>query len=124
MHVNIRTFCRIVLTSLTLSAIGLLLDLDHWYATVMGWPDGRWLHHTLASTPSLLILLSLIWGLVTASLTLGWNHLETKALAMIQKDMKEKLPQLELTHRQIEDDIPIELLIDTQNQEIIINEEA
>jgi hypothetical protein len=68
--------------------------------------------------------LSLIWGLVTTSLTLGWNHLETKALAMIQKDMKEKLPQLELTHRQTEDDTPIELLIDTQNQEIIINEEA
>jgi ABC-type arginine transport system permease subunit len=75
-------------------------------------------------TPSLLILLSLIWGLVTASLTLGWNHLEHQALAIIQKDMKKKLPQLELTHRQTEDDIPIELLIDTQNQEIIINEEA
>ena len=122
MHVNIRTFCRIVLTSLTLSAIGLLLDIDHWYAIVMGWPDGRWIHHTLASTPSLLVLLSLIWGLVTASLTLGWNHLEHQALAMIQKDMKEKLPQLEYTHRQTEDDIPIELLIDTQNQEITINE--
>lgn len=43
---------------------------------------------------------------------------------MIQKDMKEKLPQLELKHRQTEDDIPTELLIDTQNQETIINEEA
>lgn len=123
MHVNIRTFCRVVLTSLALSSIGLLLDLDHWYAIIMGWPDGRWLHHTLASTPTLLILLSLLWGLVTASLTLGWNHLEHQALAMIQKDMKEKLPKLELKHRQTEDDIPTELLIDTQNQEIIINEE-
>ena len=110
MHVNIRTFCRIILTSLALSAIGVLLDLDHWYAIVMGWPDGRWLHHTLASTPSLLILLSLIWGLVTASLTLGWNHLETKALYMLAQEMK-----LETTLTpQIEDEIPIELLLDQQ----------
>ena len=118
MHVNIRTFCRIILTSLSLGAVGLLLDLDHWYAILMGWPDGRWLHHTLASTPSLLILLSLLWGLVITSLTLGWHHLEHQALAMIQKDMKEKLPQLELQNRQTEDDIPIELLIDIQNQEV------
>ena len=83
MHVNIRTFCRIILTSLSLGAVGLLLDLDHWYAIVMGWPDGRWLHHTLASTPSILILLSLLWGLVITALTLGWNHLETKALIML-----------------------------------------
>ena len=121
MHVNVRTFCRIILTSLSLGAVGLLLDLDHWYAIVMGWPDGRWLHHTLASTPSILILLSLLWGLVITALTLGWNHLEHQALAMIQKDMKVKLLQLELKHRQTEDDIPIELLIDIQNQEMIVN---
>jgi len=90
----------------------------------MGWPDGRWLHHTLASTPSLLILLSLLWGLAITALTLGWHHLEHQALAMIQKDMKEKLPQLISQNRQTEDDTPIELLIDLQNQDIIINEKA
>lgn len=110
MHVNVRTFCRIILTSLSLGAVGLLLDLDHWYAIVMGWPDGRWLHHTLASTPSLLILLSLLWGLAITALTLGWNHLETKALYMLSQEMK---LEIGLTHQR-EDETPIELLLDQQ----------
>ena len=88
MHVNLRTFYRIILTGIVLSAVGLLLDVDHWYAVVRGWPNGQWLHHTLASTPSLLILLSLLWGLVITSLTLGWDNLETRALLLIKKDIE------------------------------------
>lgn len=110
MHVNIRTFCRIVLTSLTLGAVGLILDVDHWYATIKGWPDTRWIHHTLASTPSLLVLLSLLWGLVITALTLGWDHLETKALYMLSQEMK---LEIALTN-QINDEIPIDLLLDQQ----------
>ncbi len=120
MHVNLRTFCRIVLTSLTLSAAGLLLDVDHWYATLKGWPDARWLHHTLASTPSLLILLSLLWGLVITALTLGWNHLETKALYMISQEMK-----LELAFtNQMEDETPLDLLLDQQMSGIELENEG
>ncbi len=110
MHVNIRTFCRVILTSLALSAIGLFLDVDHAYATLKGWPDTRWLHHTLASTPSLLILLSLFWGLVVTSLTLGWGHLETKAIYMIGQEMRFELA---LT-RQREDEEELDLLLDKQ----------
>ncbi len=110
MHVNIRTFCRVVLTSLALSAIGLFLDVDHAYATLKGWPDTRWLHHTLASTPSLLILLSLFWGLVVTSLTLGWGHLETKAIYMIGQEMR---LEMALT-RQREDEEELDLLLDQQ----------
>ena len=110
MHVNIRTFCRIILTSLTLSAVGLILDVDHWYATIKGWPETQWLHHTLASTPSLLVLLSLLWGSVITALTLGWDHLETKALYMLSQDMK---LEIALIHQR-EDEVPIELLLDQQ----------
>jgi len=110
MHVNIRTFYRIVFSSLVLSAIGLILDLDHWYATVKGWPDTRWLHYTLASTPSLLILLSVIWGLITAAFTLGWDHLESKAIFLISQEMKLEISRTHTT----EDQIPVELLLDQQ----------
>lgn len=110
MHVNIRTFCRIVLTSLSLSAIGLLLDIDHAYATLKGWPNTRWLHHTLASTPSLLILLSLLWGLTITAFTFGWGHLETKALIMLSQEMR---LELSLTHQR-EDEAPLDLLMDQQ----------
>jgi len=76
----------------------------------MGWPDGRWLHHTLASTPSLLILLSLLWGLAITALTLGWNHLETKALIMLSQEMKLETGLM----NQREDKAPFELLLDQQ----------
>lgn len=54
----------------------MLLDADHWYAVVMGWSNGRWLHYSLASTPAVLVLLSLLWGLVATALTVGWGYLE------------------------------------------------
>ncbi len=110
MHVNIRTFCRIIFTSLTLCAIGLLLDIDHAYATLKGWPNTRWLHHTLASNPSLLILLSLLWGLIITAFTFGWGHLESKALYIVSQEIK---LELGLTH-QMEDEIELELLLDQQ----------
>ena len=110
MHVNIRTFCRVIFTSLTLSAIGILLDVDHAYATIMGWPDGRWLHHTLASTPSLLILLSFLWGLVVTALMFGWGHLETKALYMVSQEIERELA---LAHQR-EDEEQLDLLLDYQ----------
>ena len=97
MHVNRRTFCHIVLTSLVLSAIGLLLDVDHAYYVNMGWPEGRWLHYTLASTPSLLILLSVFWGLIISSLALGWDHLENKALFLLSQEMKLEINRINQT---------------------------
>jgi hypothetical protein len=108
MHVNIRTFSRVILSSLILSAIGLLLDLDHWYATVKGWPETQWFHHTLASTPSLLILLSIFWGLIVGSLALGWDHLESKAIFLISQEMK-----LEIARTRA-DELPLELLLDQE----------
>ncbi len=76
----------------------------------MGWPDHRWLHHTLASTPSLLILLSLLWGLVVTAFTLGWGHLETKAIYMIGQEMK---LEMALT-RQREDEEELDLRLSQQ----------
>ena len=73
----------------------MLIDIDHWYAHVKGWPDGRWLHHTLASTPSLIVLLALFWGLVTTALTLGWNNLTPdsteKALFLLETAREQEL---------------------------------
>ncbi len=110
MHVNIRTFCRIIFTSLSLSAIGLLLDVDHAFATILGWSDNRWLHQSLASTPSLLILLSLLWGLVVTAFTLGWGHLETKAIYMIGQEMRLEMALTRLR----EDEEELDLLLDQQ----------
>ena len=119
MHVNLRTFCSIVLTSLTLSAVGLLLDLDHWYATVKGWPETQWLHHTLASTSSLLVLLSVFWGLIVAAFALGWDHLENKALFLLSQEMKLEINRI----NQTTDDLPVELLLDQEIQGTEIEQE-
>ena len=123
MHVNIRTFYRIILTGLALSAVGLLLDVDHWYAVVRGWPNGQWLHHTLASTPSLLILLSLLWGLVITSLTLGWDNLETRALLLIKKDIEMGLPMFKQSSSNPENNTLLDILLDQQTQDVILTEE-
>jgi len=76
MHVRRRALYRLVLTGLAISAPGVLLDADHWYAVVMGWENHRWLHYSLASTPIVLVSLSLLWGLVATAFTLGWNAVE------------------------------------------------
>jgi hypothetical protein len=76
MHVRCRALYHIILTGLAISAPGVLLDADHWYAVVVGWENSRWLHYSLASTPAVLVLLSLLWGLVATAFTLGWVVLE------------------------------------------------
>ena len=76
MHVRCRALCRLILTGLAISAPGVLLDADHWYAHVNGWSNGRWLHYSLASAPAVLVLLSLLWGLVATAFTLGWSAVE------------------------------------------------
>jgi hypothetical protein len=65
---------------------------------------------TLASTPSLLVLLSVFWGLSVAALALGWGHLEEKALFLISQEMKLEINRI----NQTEDELPIELLLDQQ----------
>jgi len=93
MHVRCRALCRIVLTGLAVSAPGVLLDADHWYAVVMGWTNNRWLHYSLASTPAVLVLLSFLWSLVATALTVGWGAVEPALL--IDAPLIE-LPQLNI----------------------------
>jgi hypothetical protein len=80
MQINPRELLRLTTTALTIAAPGVLIDADHWYAVVMGWPNGRWLHYTLASTPLVLILLSALWGFVATALTVGWATPKPAAL--------------------------------------------
>lgn len=76
MHVRCRTLYRLVLTGLAISAPGVLLDIDHWYAVIQSLDNARWLHYSLASTPAVLVLLSLLWGLVATAFTVGWSAIE------------------------------------------------
>jgi len=57
-----------------------LLDADHWYAVVMVWSNGRWLHYSLVSAPLVLVSLSLLWGLVATAPTVGWGNIETSPI--------------------------------------------
>jgi hypothetical protein len=72
MHVRCRTLYRIVLIGLVISAPGVLLDADHWWANLIGLDDHRWLHYSIASTPAVFVLLCLLWGLVATAFTVGW----------------------------------------------------
>jgi hypothetical protein len=76
MHVRCRALYRVVLIGLAISAPGVLLDADHWYCVVKGLGNARWLHYSLASTPAVLVLLSLLWGLVATAFTVGWVNIE------------------------------------------------
>ena len=67
-----RTFYRIIFCSLILGSVGVLLDVDHWYALQVGW-DPRWFHYTLASSPVVYLLLSLICGAVILAFALRWD---------------------------------------------------
>jgi hypothetical protein len=72
MHVRCRALYRIVLIGLVISAPGILLDADHWWANLIGLEDHRWLHYSIASTPAVFILLCLLWSLVATAFTVGW----------------------------------------------------
>lgn len=72
MHVRCRTLYRIVLIGLVISAPGILLDADHWWANLIGLENYRWLHYSIASTPAVFILLCLLWSLVATAFTVGW----------------------------------------------------
>ena len=71
-----RTFCGFIFSSLVLCGAGILIDLDHWYAQIEGTVDGRWLHYTLATSPMVLLLLSIFWGIITTAFALRWNIIE------------------------------------------------
>jgi len=68
-----RTLCGFIFCSLVLCGAGVLIDLDHWYAHVEGTVDGRWLHYTLASSPVVLLLLCVFWGIITTAFALRWH---------------------------------------------------
>lgn len=72
MHVRCRALYRIVLIGLVISAPGILLDADHWWANLIGLEEHRWLHYSLASTPAVFILLCLLWSLIATAFTVGW----------------------------------------------------
>lgn len=72
MHVHCRALYRIVLIGLVISAPGILLDVDHWWANLIGLEDHRWLHYSIASTPAVFVLLCLLWSLVATAFTVGW----------------------------------------------------
>jgi hypothetical protein len=88
MHVSCRALYHIVLIGLVISAPGILLDADHWWASLVKLDDHRWLHYSIASTPAVFVLLCLLWSLVATAFTVGW-------IDMVQPTMPEhKTPQM------------------------------
>ena len=72
MHVRCRALYRIVLIGLVISAPGILLDADHWWASLIGLEEHRWLHYSIASTPAVFVLLCFFWSLIATAFTVGW----------------------------------------------------
>jgi len=63
-YVDRRTFFDIVIIGFVLGAIGVLPDLDHWFAVTMGWAKLRFAH-----SPLVFLAYAFIWGLAIIAFT-------------------------------------------------------
>lgn len=92
MYVRCRTLYRIVLIGLVISAPGILLDADHWWANIIGLENTRWLHYSIASTPAVFVLLCVLWSLVATAFTVGW--IDIIHPIQPQQEISQELPSI------------------------------
>jgi len=63
-----RTLCNLGLLGFAVGLVGVLPDLDHWYALVRGWPNTRFAHN-----PLVFVAYALLWSLGILTLSLRWG---------------------------------------------------
>jgi len=67
-YVDRRTLCDIIVIGFVLGAIGVLPDVDHWYALIMGWAKARFTH-----SPLVFLAYAFVWGLAVLAFTARWT---------------------------------------------------
>ena len=70
--IPLRAFLYLFVFGLAYGLPGILLDVDHGVALVVGIEDARWFHNIVKHTTSAFILYSLCWGAIICTFVLGW----------------------------------------------------